>query len=295
MKKWLTRTVLIVLVVVVVVVAVVLMRIDHLARRGVEQGATYALGVPTTLESADVKVIAGRFAMSGLEVSNPPDFDSPHFFTLDRGEVVVTLGSLMADTVELPRLALDGIDLNLEKKGKQANYEVIVENLRRLGSDQEADADEAEGKKFVIREVLLTHITVHAQLPAMGDKLREISLPDIRLTNIGTGTDRGVLLSHLSGIIIRAVLQALVQNAAELLPDAVLGSLDQSLAGLSGLGEVGMEAIDAVVQDVGKQVEQAGQELEQTLDEAGEALGEQLRRGLGGLLDQTDEKEEADQ
>ncbi len=43
----------------VVLVVAVLLWIDHIAKAGVETGATYALGVNTTVDSVDVGVLTG--------------------------------------------------------------------------------------------------------------------------------------------------------------------------------------------------------------------------------------------
>ena len=51
---------------VAVLVGIVVVSIDTIAKQGVERGATYALQVPTTLDKADVGIMSGTFAMSGL-------------------------------------------------------------------------------------------------------------------------------------------------------------------------------------------------------------------------------------
>src|SRR5262245_20358478 len=153
------------LVVLVVALVVAFVFIDRLARTGIQAGATYALGVPTTLDQADVGVFAGTFEMRGLQISNPQGFASDKFMTLGKGGVAVSLGSLSSDTVELPKLELDTLNLALEKNNQGSNYQVLLNNLKRFeDKSKEKPAAEAEGKKFVIREVLIRKVTVKADI-----------------------------------------------------------------------------------------------------------------------------------
>ena len=82
--KLLIKIVVVLVLLLVIGVLTTFFFIDRIAKAGVEKGATYALGVPTTLKSADVGVFAGTFAMSGLNVANPEGFDKePHFLKLE--------------------------------------------------------------------------------------------------------------------------------------------------------------------------------------------------------------------
>jgi hypothetical protein len=117
------------LVVLVVVGAVVW--IDHLAKAGIETGSTFALGVDTTLDRADVGILAGHTDLSGLRVGNPADYSTEHFLRLNDGSLHVSLASLTLDTIEVPSLMLTGVDVNLEKKGSSAESVGRVHLLRR--------------------------------------------------------------------------------------------------------------------------------------------------------------------
>ena len=119
------------LVVVVLVLAVgVVVYIDKIAKTAIERGASYALGVDTTLGSADVKLLSAAFAMGDLTIANPQGFESPYFTHLGQGDVEVALGTLRQETVQLPTLTLTDLEMHLEKKDGKANYDVILNNLK---------------------------------------------------------------------------------------------------------------------------------------------------------------------
>ena len=204
------------LVVVLLVLAVgAVVYIDSIAKTAIERGATYALGVDTTLGSADVKLLSGAFAMRDLTIANPKGFESPFFTHLGQGDVEVALTTLRQETVELPTLTLTDLEMYLEKKEGKANYDVILENLKRFESQEKAQ-DDGGGKKYIIDEVVIKNIMVHVQLLPLGGSLTKLDVPidEIRLENVGSETSRGVVMSELTGVIIKGVLIAVVKKVA---------------------------------------------------------------------------------
>ena len=170
-------------VVLVAIVMLVFMSIDSIAKAAIERGSTYALGVQTTLGSADIGILSGEFAMFGLDVANPDGFESDHFLQLGEGFLAVSLGSLREDTVEVPTLALTGIDINLEKRDGKANYKIITDNLKRFESedpgDQGAQADAGEpGKRFVVHEIIIRDVNVKVDI---GLTRMEVPMPILLL------------------------------------------------------------------------------------------------------------------
>ncbi len=298
MKK--LRKIIVVLVVVILVGLVVLMlSLDHLVKKGVETGATYAMGVETTLGSADLSVLGGGIKLDRLRVANPQGYQSPHFLAMDRSQVQVALRSLTGDTVEVPLIELGGIDVNLEKREGKANYSVILANLGRFESGEPApDQPPAEegGKRMVIHKLLIEDITVHVDLLPVGGSLtrQEITIPRIEMQDIGSDTDKGVLISEISSIVLKAVLKSVIDSGIQL-PGDVLKDLSGSLANLDSVGQFGVQ----VVGDVGSQVTEIGQQIGEQVgqigEKAGEAVGDVTKgvtEGIGGLFKKKEESQE---
>lgn len=266
---------------------VAVMRIDSLARRGVEVAGTAATGVQTTLQDIQIGILGGEVTLTGLKLGNPAGYDAPHFMRLDKGHVAVTLGTLMEDKVVVPKLHLDGIDVHLEKKNGKANYEVILANMKTDEGSAPTQEQQA-GKKYVIEELLITNVNVHAALLPIGGSLTkvEVNVPEIRLTNVGSDSDSGMLLKDLSGTIIKAVLLAIARNGAGVLPESILGGLEGGLAGLKDLGNVGMEvagkAVDTAKKAVGE-IGKVGQDVVKGAGEAGKGVVEGAGKALEGV------------
>ncbi len=276
------------LVVLLVVVAVaILFAVDAVAKGAVERGATYALGVETTLASADVGIRKGEFGMEGLRVANPQGFTSDHFLTLGAGEVAVSLGTLRQETVELPRLILSTIDLRLEKSSAGSNYGVIVDHLKGLkkdGGDQTPD-DEGGGKRFVIREVVISDVNVEVELAPGGTGLTRMQVPidEVRLTDVGTGGGAryGVRLSELTGVIVQALLSAAAANAD--LPAALIKDLGGSLEGLESLAALGIDASFKSGDEIISLVDEEAVKALKEATDAGEGLADEIGKTIEGI------------
>ncbi len=283
MKKLLTIVLILVMILVVAVLAG-FFYIDVVAKTAVEKGGRFALGVPTSLETADVKPLGGAFRMNGLTVANPDGYDTSHFLALKDGDMAVALGTLMSDTVRLPHLKLSGIDMNMEKKDGKANYQVILDNLKKLTPEQ----PDPNAKKFVIETVEISDIMVHVKM--LG---QNISLPidTITLKNVGEGGAGGVDLAELIGVVMKGVFAAITQVGGNLIPSEMLGDLTQGLAGLANLDKLGEVAnVKAVGELAGKAGELAGEagkaagEAIGGAKEAADDIANKAKQGLGGLL-----------
>jgi len=289
----------IVLVVIVLIGAVAaFVYVDSIAKAAIEKGGTYALGVNTTLGSADIGVLSGDFAMNSLNVANPEGFRSDSFLSLGDGSVKVSLGSLREEVIELPRLALDALTVNLEKKDGQANYDVILANLKRFESadDGGKPTEEAGGKKFVIREVVISNVVINAEVLPLGGELSTVKVPidEITMKNVGESGVKGsgLTLGELTALIVKTVFAAAIENGAGLLPADLMNGLTSQLKNLDGLGNVAVSIGGETLQNVGSMFGNVGGALEDLGGGVGETINEGLKgvgEGLGNLLGGDDE------
>ncbi len=282
---------------VVIVLIVVVVSINGIARTAIEKGGTYALGVPTHLDGANVGIVSGTFGMSGLRVENPEGYSSESFLTLGNGGVAVSLGTLRRDVVELPSLRLERITASLERKGGTSNYQTILDHVKGVtggGGETKPTTKPSEGgKKFVVRELVIEDVRVRLDVFGAPDgglkKLTTVDIPidEIRLKNVGqTGTGvggTGVTMGELASIVVRAVLGAAVEKGGGLIPGDILGELRGSLASLGDLSGLGIEVVanaKGVVEDVAGGVVKEGEKVV----EEGKKKIEELGEGLKGLV-----------
>lgn len=273
--------------------------VDSLAKKGIEAGGTYAMGVPTSLTSADVGLLTGSLTISSLNIANPSGFKTDHFFAMDSGKIAVSLASLMRDTVEVPTLELSGLDLNLEKAEGKANYKVILENLGKAEKGDGTATPEAQQptKRFIVREIVIRDINVHADVLPVGGEATRVDVPiaEIRLANVGSDSNRAALVSDVIGQILKATLQAAIAKGGNLLPGDLTGELGDALNQLAPLGDMGIqvigkagEAATEIGRNVGKAAEEIGEKAGEVGEKAKEAVDD-VTKEVGDLFKKKDD------
>ena len=192
----------------------------------------------------------------------------------------------MSDVVEVPELILKGIEVNLIKTLTGSNYETILSNLDKFqggGSsagqstgDSGASSESGEGKRFIIKKLLIEDVKVKVQ-SSKELNLGAVTVPidRIELDDIGSDSDKGVLLSDLTGIIVEAILKR--ASVSGQLPNMIKGALDGKLGDLSALQDAGVKMLDGVLGGGS-----TGQDPAKAVDDIKKKLGDGLKGfGLG--------------
>jgi hypothetical protein len=260
--------------------------LDVIAGAAIEKGATYALGVDTQVGFVSIGLLTGSIRIGSLKIENPPGFDAKHLLTFGDGRLEASIDSLQQEVVEVPVFVLERVEVALEKAKGKTNYGVILANLKRFESSGSkptpAESGEAgPGKRFIVRELLIRDVSAHVEhteglgaLGALG--AIKVSVPEIRLKNIGAENARGVAMSELTNIIVKALFQGIARYGTNL-PDVLTGDLR---ANLGGLANVPIQVVGGTTGALTKSLPQpVGDAARQLGGEAGKALG-----GLGGLF-----------
>ncbi len=295
---------ILVLLVVLAGVAVVFW-IDRIAVVAVEKGGTYALGTNTELGSAHIGILSTSASFSGLKIDNPDEledveFDVPYFFSVDEGSFGVNAKSLLSSEIVAPKLELEKVGVSLYKRGATSNYGIILDNVKRLGGEDSGGGDEkGGGKTFVIEEVVIRDITVHADMIPIGGSLTKmppVRIPEIRLEDVGRGD--ALSMGDLVATIVTAVLEAVSMKVAGL-PGDIAKELG---AGLEGIADLGIDVVGEVTNVAGdvvggaaREIENAAGEAAETIDGAAEEVGNAVNKILGGSKKKKDKDDAPDQ
>jgi len=277
MRKLLRLAVLLVILL-VVVLAVGWYYIDALAKTGVERGATYALGVPTTTDKVGVGLLAGTVRIDGLNVANPEGFETPHLMHTGRFDLGVQTGSLFSDTIEVTRFELEDLDLYIEQKLGSSNVSTVLENIKaKAGEPAPETGKEEPGKKVKAGRIVVRNVTAHIQLLPVGGQAStiDVEVPEIVLEDVTSDSPNGVAVAEVVRRIVPAILAAVVKKGREVAPGANLDWLSNDVSATAeALGGRARDLADQAREDVGKV-------LEGILKRPG---GEGDKEG-GGLLD----------
>lgn len=283
----------------------ILSSVDKFAKLAIEEGGTYALGVETTVDKADIQLFAKAFEMEGLVVANPTGFDS-HFLNLGSAGVILDSNSLQSDVIELPLLTLSDLNLNLLKNNEGSNYQIILDNLKKFEAEDTDPAPSDEpadtSPKMVIRVLEINNVSVRMELVPLGGDLTaiDVELDKIELKDIGSG-GKPVAAGDLISIIVKGVISAAINKGGDLIPGEMLGELQNGLADLNSLGDAGitiMTEVGGQLTDItGDITDQLGENLNKAaedLSKDAEKALEDVTKGIGDVLKNPFDKKDKD-
>ncbi|HPS55774.1 MAG TPA: hypothetical protein PLP05_09255, partial [Sedimentisphaerales bacterium] len=175
-----------ILLIIIAVVLAIWMIGENLVKVGVETAATKTLGVDVSVKDIDISIFKGQLGMQGLVVCNPSGYDLKNLLELNKGNIQVTLKSLMQDTVKIDEIKLDGINLVLEQKGMTNNLQEILNNLKTETQPQPVEKGEKKGKNLEITNLEITNVKVSVKLiPIPGQtQTVDLTLSPIKMQNL---------------------------------------------------------------------------------------------------------------
>jgi hypothetical protein len=273
------RLVLLVLVLLAVLFGGVALLLDRGVAAAVEKGASHALGVPTTVDSVSIRPFRGSAGIDGLSVANPAGFSEQPCLALGHAGLELAISSVMKDTIEIPLLELSDITLRLEGRGTKTNYGALLDNLKRVGGDSgsgKPDSKPEEGgtsQRFIVRELVIRGVSVEldyavdSPLGKLAQTNSRVSLPEIRLNNIGNG--ESLSMAQLTAEIFRALMEAAASGNIPGLSGDIAKDLQRGLADLKSSAK-----------DLGKQLENSAKDLLR----GGDAKPEDAIKGVKDLF-----------
>lgn len=287
MNKWVLRIVLGLVVLLVAAVAIAWAMVDQLAKKGIEQGGTYATGVPTQVQEVNLSLLGGSLGLNNLTIGNPQGFTSPHVVKSGRFSLEVRPGSLLNQTIEVPSLVLDGLDLNIEQTLKGNNISTVLAHIKGLSdlgapkSDSDPAAPKSDSDKRVrLGSVTIRNVVAHVYLAgvARSEELT-IKVPEIQLKDVSTDQPNGVLVSQLFGQLLPAIVAAVVENGKDTMPMDLQSLLNDDL--LATANSAGPAALAMLKQTAGKLVDKR---LNGVLSDPAKAVPDQAQQNIQGAL-----------
>lgn len=262
MKKLIIRGLIVVVVLAIVAVVAVGLTLNSAIKKGVETYGPQITQVPVTLDNVNLSIFSGSGAIKGLVIGNPEGYKTPQAMSVGLASVAVSPGSLLSDKIVVKSIRIEAPQVTFEFGPGGNNLQRIQENLAAFtgGSStnqepaaEQAPAESKPGKKLQVDEIIVTGGKVTLGAAALGGKLIEAPLPEIRLNNLGqgpegiTGAELGkVVLSKINEEAIKTytdqlakagaeALQNLSQNATNIINKTTTEALDKAAKGLGDL------------------------------------------------------------
>jgi hypothetical protein len=261
-------------IVLVVALGAAWLSIDRIAKAAIERGATYALGVKTTVGDVDVSLLGGEVTIRALAVGNPEGFQTPHMMKGERFNVRVRPGSLLEDAVEVEEFVIEGLDVYIEQKIGKSNVSVVLGNLEKFGTEGGGKKKEAGGKKLKVDHVLIRDVVAHVQVLPVGGQASTLTVkvPEIVLDDVTSDSGGGVVIGELAARLVPAVMAAILEKGKGVLPDDLAKDLGDGVgrtAQALGAGRL----VDQVGKGMGDALKGLGKPLEGLFKKKGEGGG----------------------
>jgi len=320
MLKKLVWVVLILVVLVGGGLGYVVWNIDALTKRTLETGATDALGVQTTVENVKVSLLGGSLGVDGMTVVHPEGYSGTASMIRNRNFVInVETGSLFSDTVVVPLVTVDGLEIDIIQRGlgsQDNNVSAVLANMQ-TDARQEPAEKEPGGKKLRVDKLVLTNLT--ANVHTVGSPLT-ITIDRMELDNATSDEAQGVAMDEIMRRLFPAIMAKIVSDAnfpADLAGRLVgdlgntVGQLGEGAINLVGqvsgdaakqitgvaeqvVGQIG-EKVGEIGKDVGDKVGEIGKDIGDKAGEIGKDVGGKLGDGIGGILGGDKDKKDENQ
>lgn len=191
-KLFIALGVLIVLL--IIFIAVALTNLGPIIKKAVNTYGPEITRTEIELKDVDVSLFQGEASLSGFLIGNPEGFHTPHAMTVQSVHVNINEKTIAKDPIIIDTIQVRAPDINYEIKGKTDNFRALLENIKKsTGTPKDPDATKPEPSQkkkepstnIFIKEFILTDGTVHLASSMLKEKNVSVSLPDIRMQDIG--------------------------------------------------------------------------------------------------------------
>lgn len=227
MLKW---PVVVLLVLILAVSMLVSVFGDRALKVGIEKGAAAAMKVGVRVNDVNLKILAGKLNLNGLEIDNPQGYEHKQMLTLGNVFVAVNIRSLMSDTVEIDQIRLDNVNLTIEQKGLSNNLQEILNNLPK--SDAPAAPGDKPAKQLKIKELQINGVAVNAKLLPIPGRADTVTLKIAPITLTNLGGDEKLDVAQLTAVILKAIAKGVTEQGKDLLPMDMLKDMGSSVLGV---------------------------------------------------------------
>ncbi len=201
--KWLIRIVVVLVILVAIGLWYGWSQIDRLIKYGIETGTPPVVQTSVKVDSVKLSPFSGIGIIEGFEIGNPKGFTSPRAVRIGKAEVALDTSSVSTDKIVIKHIHIADPEINLEAGLGGTNLKHIAENAKSFASQQSAavagrdgfsspapaaDSKPKKSIKLQVDELIITGAKLSANAAGIVPGANaNVTLPDIRLTNLGSG------------------------------------------------------------------------------------------------------------
>jgi uncharacterized protein involved in outer membrane biogenesis len=206
--------------IVVIAIAVaafyLLSNLNSLIAGTIEKHGSDVTDTSVRVSGVDISLREGRGSIKGLTVASPEGFEASDAFSLGDITVDIDLKSIREDPVVIDEIRIRAPVVNAEVTSTGASN---IDELRKRVQEYAAGAsggggDESRGetKKFRIKRFVFEQGRVEVDASALGVEKQTITLPEIRLSDVGGAS--GAAPDEIAKVILTTVAKKVMSEIA---------------------------------------------------------------------------------
>lgn len=242
-KPWIL--VLLASVLIMVIGAVLLgSNLGKVIKTGIENFGPKMTQTSVTVNSVDLSPTSGSGSIRGLVIGNPAPYQEPFALRLSEVTLAIDPSSIISDKIVIKSLKIINPEITLEGGLSDNNLKKLLANVDAFSdlADPKAGAsekgDSTTQKKLQVDEFLLSgaKVAVKLNILGLGEVRPTLTLPDIRLAQLGTGPE-GITPVSLTRQIIGEIVAKTTSAISAQVGAMGKGGLDKAAKALKGATE----------------------------------------------------------
>ncbi|HEY1661255.1 MAG TPA: hypothetical protein VGI03_02460 [Verrucomicrobiae bacterium] len=233
-RKFFWRVFILLLILVAVAAIVVMINLGRIIKSGVEVYGPKITKVAVTVDTVDIGLLTASAEVKNLVVGNPSGYKTPQAISVGDISVGVNPSTVLSDKIVVRSINIQYPEITFEGSLGGNNLSTILANVDNKGAaigtvkmgtntvSQATPASQpAPSRKLEVDDLVITGAKVNGSLSLFGREvtLNNIPIPDIHLSNLGTGPDGitpAALTSQILHSITTATLTAVTTQATKL-------------------------------------------------------------------------------
>lgn len=208
-KKTFQRLIVLLVLVAAIVVAVVIICLGSIIKEGVNMYGPQIAKVPVSVDAVSVNLFTSSAEVKGLVVGNPPGYKTPQAVSVGDVHVEIDPTTVFADKIVVHYIDIGAPEITFEGGLTGNNLSQILDNVNGSARTNNATVTTPTGKTKAARKLEVDSLSiigakVHVNLTGIGGKEMTLTLPDIHLSNLGTGPN-GITPAALTSQVFSAI------------------------------------------------------------------------------------------
>jgi len=231
MKRWILRGIVAGILLVVVLLVALAFSLGAIVKKEMEKIGPQATKVEVRLRGAEVWLVGQRVELTGFFLGNPPEYKMPSAIEVGDVSVRVKAGTFFSDKWVIESIAVKKPVITLEGGLKHNNLTQIEQNLSdylngppkaattpaaspATNSPPPAKSPESPERKLQVNDLEVSGAQVQVRMGVTGDKTLTVTIPDIHLTDLGTGPE-GITPVQVGKRVLDEILKEATKEAAK--------------------------------------------------------------------------------